>query len=166
MLKFARHIANMFKHPVKGKLVKLRYDAAGNSVDSQKHWSMADSNSADAEANSSVRQTLRNDELSAIQHAMNLKFTDELAFQAEYQNEPMPDDVQEDTLLSVDEICRKLNGLPRGVVPLNCVRLTMFVDVQKPLLFFCICAWSDDFTGAVVDYGTWPDQKRLRFSWR
>lgn len=60
MLKFARHIANMFKHPVKGKLVKLRYDAAGNSVDSQKHWSMADSNSADAEANSSVRQTLRN----------------------------------------------------------------------------------------------------------
>lgn len=104
------------------------------------------------------------DELSAIQHAMNLKFTDELAFQAEYQNEPMPDDVQEDTMLSVDEICRKLNGLPRGVVPLNCVRLTMFVDVQKPLLFFCICAWSDDFTGAVVDYGTWPDQKRLRFS--
>lgn len=104
------------------------------------------------------------DELSAIQHAMNLKFTDEMAFQAEYQNEPMPDDIQEDNLLSVDEICRKLNGLQRGVVPMNCVRLTMFVDVQKPMLFWCICAWADDFTGAVVDYGAWPDQHRIRFS--
>jgi len=104
------------------------------------------------------------DELSAIQHAMNLKFTDEMAFQAEYQNEPMPDDIQEDNLLSVDEICRKLNGLQRGIVPLNCVRLTMFVDIQKPLLFYCICAWADDFTGAVVDYGAWPDQHRIRFS--
>lgn len=104
------------------------------------------------------------DELSALQHAMNLKLTDEMAFQAEYQNEPMPDDIQEDNLLSVDEICRKLNGLKRGVVPLNCVRLTMFVDIQKPLLFYCICAWSDDFSGSVVDYGAWPDQHRLRFS--
>ena len=37
-----------------------RYDAAGTSADSQKHWAYADSSSADAEANSSVRQTLRN----------------------------------------------------------------------------------------------------------
>lgn len=104
------------------------------------------------------------DELSALQHAMNLKLTDEMAFQAEYQNEPMPDDVQEDNLLSVDEICHKLNGIPRGFVPMNCVRLTMFVDIQKPLLFYCICAWGDDFSGAVVDYGAWPDQHRPRFS--
>ena len=32
------------------------------------------------------------DEISAIQHAMNLKLTDEAAFWAEYQNEPLPED--------------------------------------------------------------------------
>ena len=31
------------------------------------------------------------DELSAIQHAMNLKLQDEAAFFAEYQNEPLPE---------------------------------------------------------------------------
>jgi phage terminase large subunit GpA-like protein len=27
-----------------------------------------------------------------------------------------------------------------------------------------VCAWSDEFTGAVIDYGAWPDQKRNRFT--
>ena len=104
------------------------------------------------------------DELSALQHAMNLKLMDELSFQAEYQNEPFAEDKQEDTLLSIDEICGQLNGLKKGMIPLNCVRLTMFVDIQKSLLYWCVCAWSDDFTGAVIDYGAYPDQKRIRFT--
>lgn len=104
------------------------------------------------------------DEASALQHAMNLKLTDELSFQAEYQNDPMPEDSAEDTLLSVDEICAKLNGLKRNVIPLEGVRLTMFVDIQKTLLYWMICAWSDNFSGAVIDYGAWPDQGRNRFS--
>jgi hypothetical protein len=104
------------------------------------------------------------DEASALQHAMNLKLTDELSFQAEYQNDPMPEDSAEDTLLSVDEICAKLNGLKRNVIPLECVRLTMFVDIQKTLLYWMVCAWSDNFSGAVIDYGAWPDQGRNRFS--
>jgi hypothetical protein len=95
---------------------------------------------------------------------MNLKLTDELSFQAEYQNDPMPEDSAEDTLLSVDEICAKLNGLKRNVIPLECVRLTMFVDIQKTLLYWMVCAWSDNFSGAVIDYGAWPDQGRNRFS--
>lgn len=103
------------------------------------------------------------DELSALQHAMNLKLQDEASFAAEYQNEPLTEDAQEDTLLSVDEICSQLNGLKRGIVPLECTHLTMFVDIQKTLLYWMICAWSDDFTGAVIDYGAWPDQKRIHF---
>lgn len=104
------------------------------------------------------------DEISALQHAMNLRFRDELAFQAEYQNEPLAEDTAEETLLSVEEICGQLNGLKKNVVPLECVRLTMFVDIQKTLLFYAVCAWSDDFTGAVIDYGAWPDQGRNRFT--
>lgn len=104
------------------------------------------------------------DEASAIQYAMNLKLTDELSFQAEYQNEPMAEDTAEDTLMSVEEICNQLNGLKKGVVPLECVRLTMFIDVQKTLLYYCVCAWADNFTGAVIDYGAWPDQGRHNFT--
>lgn len=104
------------------------------------------------------------DEVSALQHAMNLKLQDEAAFQAEYQNDPLPEDLSDDALLSVDEICSKVNGIARYRVPLACDRLTMFIDVQKALLFYTVVAWSEDFTGAVIDYGSWPDQHRRQFS--
>ena len=104
------------------------------------------------------------DEVSALQHAMNLKLQDEAAFQAEYQNDPLPEDLSDDTLLSVDEICGKVNGIARYRVPLSCDRLTMFIDVQKALLFYTVVAWGEDFTGAVIDYGSWPDQHRRQFS--
>ena len=104
------------------------------------------------------------DEVSALQHAMNLKLQDEAAFQAEYQNDPLPEDLSDDTLLSVDEICGKINGIARYRVPLACDRLTMFIDVQKALLFYTVVAWSEDFTGAIIDYGSWPDQHRRQFS--
>ncbi len=104
------------------------------------------------------------DEISALQHAMNLKLQDEAAFQAEYQNDPLPEDLSDDTLLSVDEICGKVNGISRYRVPLSCDRLTMFIDVQKALLFYTVVAWGEDFTGAVIDYGSWPDQHRRQFS--
>lgn len=40
----------------------------------------------------------------------------------------------------------------------------MFIDVQKALLFYTVVAWSEDFSGAVIDYGTWPDQHRRQFT--
>ena len=104
------------------------------------------------------------DEISAVQHAMNLKLTDEAAFWAEYQNEPLPEDLGSDEQLTVDGIVNKLNGLPNGAVPVSATHITMFVDVQKTLLYWIVVAWSDDFTGAVVDYGAWPDQRRRYFS--
>ena len=104
------------------------------------------------------------DEISAIQHAMNLKFTDEAAFWAEYQNEPLPEDLGSDEQLTVDGIVNKLNGHSQRTVPVSANHLTMFIDVQKTLLFYVVCAWDDDFTGSVIDYGTWPDQRRRYFS--
>lgn len=104
------------------------------------------------------------DELSALQYAMNLKLQDEGAFQSEYQNDPLPDDIGGDTLLTVDEIASKVNGMPQGRVPLICDKVTAFVDIQKALLFYAVVAWSDEFTGAVLDYGAWPDQRSRMFS--
>ena len=103
------------------------------------------------------------DEVSAIQHAMNLKLTDEGAFWAEYQNEPLPEDLGSDEQLTTDGIVNKLNGHSRSSIPVSATHVTMFIDVQKTLLFYVVCAWDDDFTGYVVDYGTWPDQRRRYF---
>ena len=104
------------------------------------------------------------DEISAVQHAMNLKLQDEAAFWAEYQNEPLPEDLGSDEQLTVDGIVNRLNGGSRGAVPAWASHITMFIDVQKTLLFYVVCAWSDEFTGAVVDYGAWPDQRRRYFT--
>jgi hypothetical protein len=103
-------------------------------------------------------ERFNHDELSAVQHAMNLRLQNEAAFFAEYQNEPLPEVEVADDLLSADQIAAKVNGHARGLVPLGCSHLTMFVDVQGKALFYLVAAWEDDFTGHVVDYGTEPDQ--------
>ena len=125
---------------------------------------LANREAMDAGAEVSWEARFNHDEVSALQHAMNLKFQDEAAFMSEYQNDPLPDDTADDSLLSVDEICAKINGLARRRVPLKCDRLTMFVDVQKALLFYVVIAWAEDFTGAIIDYGSWPDQHRHEYS--
>jgi len=108
------------------------------------------------------------DELSALQHAMNLRLADEGAFQAEYQNEPIAlgsgqdDDVG---ILGADEIARRLNGCQQRVVPIGATRVTAAVDVQQGLLYWLVAAWGDDFTGWVIDYGTFPEQDRERFTY-
>jgi phage terminase large subunit GpA-like protein len=103
------------------------------------------------------------DELSAIQHAMNLKFQDEAAFFAEYQNEPLPENLNENAILSAGEIAAKLNHMKRCEIPVGCNYLTMFVDVQKELLYYLVAAWEDCFTGYIVDYGVYPEQGRRYF---
>lgn len=120
----------------------------------------------DADAVVSWSERYNHDECSAIQHAMNLKLQDEGAFWAEYQNEPLPEDLGQDEHLGVEEIARKLNGMPRGRIPIGGNHLTMFIDVQGKLLYYVICAWEDDFTGYVIDYGTWPQQHRRSFTLR
>jgi hypothetical protein len=51
------------------------------------------------------------DELSAIQHAMNLKLQDQAAFFAEYQNEPLPEQEASDNELTPDQIAAKFNRI-------------------------------------------------------
>jgi hypothetical protein len=111
-------------------------------------------------------ERFNHDEISAIQHAMNLKLQDEAAFHAEYQNEPLPETAADEDLLTTDQIAAKTNGLNRGDVPLGANHLSMFIDVQQNVLFYAIAAWEDDFTGCVIDYGAYPDQQRAYFTLR
>lgn len=110
------------------------------------------------------KQRFNEDELSALQNAMNLKLQNETAFWAEYQNEPLPidDGINED--LSIDDIARKINGYKHSVVPIECNSLTMFVDVQGKLLYYAVCAWEDNYTGYVIDYGAYPKQRDEYFT--
>lgn len=107
------------------------------------------------------------DELSAVQHVMNLRadLGDE-AFSAEYQNEPLHAEADTLPTLTVAAVASKLGGVKRGTVPAGAEHLTAFVDVHDALLFWSVVAWSGGFTGWIVDYGTHPDQRRRTFTLR
>lgn len=97
---------------------------------------------------------------------MNLKLLDERAFHAEYQNQPMPDDDSREDDLTPEAVLARLNRRGRGEVPTPCSRVTAFVDVHATVLYWSAVAWEDDFTGFLVDYGTFPDQERPYFTLR
>jgi hypothetical protein len=103
-------------------------------------------------------------ELSAVEYIMNQLFADEGAFYAEYQNEPLAETLGDDEQLTVDGVAHRLDNHERGEIPENATHLVAMIDVQKTLLYYTVCAFADDFTGYVVDYGSFPDQKRRKFT--
>lgn len=147
---------------------RIRADSlrAGNAGREAMEFYRANRAAMDAGARVAWEARHNEDELSAIQHAMNLRFQDERAFWAEYQNEPLPEQEARGDDLTPDQVASKINRLARGSVPMGCNRLTAFVDVQGSLLYHVVTAWEDDFTGYVIDYGTFPDQKRAYFTLR
>jgi hypothetical protein len=105
-------------------------------------------------------------EVSAVQHAMHLYLRDARAFWSEYQNEPLPLEPPAPGDVSAEAIVARTNNAPRGLAPAGCSRLTGFIDVQQDLLFWAVFAWGDGFTGAAVDYGAFPDQRRAHYTLR
>jgi len=65
-----------------------------------------------------------------------------------------------------DQVAAKASGRPCGHVPTACTHMTMFVDVHDKLLYWCVCAWQEDFGGCIVAYGAYPDQKRAAYTLR
>jgi len=138
---------------------------AGNGGKEATQFYIENRTAMDAGSKVAWPQRHNEDEISAIQHAMNLMIRDEAAFFAEYQNDPIAEQTDEQ-ILTPQQVIEKANGRKRGEVPLSCQYLTMFIDVHDKLLFYVVCAWAEDFTGYVIDYGTFPDQKRLSFTLR
>jgi len=103
---------------------------------------------------------------SCIEYAMFLRNRNPAAFAAEYQNEPVLQDEAEGAFLTAQQIQGKINGYDRGEFPTAATTLTGFIDVQQDCLFWGVCAWEPDFTGYVVDYGSWPQQNRSYFNYR
>lgn len=104
-------------------------------------------------------------ELSAIQHAYNFLIDDGAdVFATECQNEPRKDDVAKSAQLIAKEIQACLNGFDRYQFPRECEYVTAFIDVHQTLLYYVVTAWASDFTGFVIDYGTWPKQPTNSFT--
>lgn len=102
------------------------------------------------------------DERDGVQHAMHLFFRDEAAFWAEFQNEPI--ESVEDETVSEEQIAAKVSDLEIGVISNSADVMTAFIDVQKDMLFYVVCAFKQsDYSGWIVDYGGFPDQKTTNF---
>jgi len=114
----------------------------------------------DAGAVVSWADRFEEDEISAIQHAMNKKANDESAFWSEFQNDPRESTDVDLRLMSVGEISNRTSGLDQLEVISGAEYVTGFIDVQARALFYALIGWRNDFTGSVIDYGTWPDQNR------
>src|SRR5690606_7535661 len=84
-------------------------------------------------------ERVNEDEASAIQNAMNLYYLNRAKFFSEYQNDPQAKTQTKE--LSPGEIRSRVNGLERGVVPLEATTLTAYVDVQGDLLYWLVAAW-------------------------
>lgn len=104
------------------------------------------------------------DEASAVQHAMNKLFGDRHSFFCEMQNDPRQAETESERIQTPSEIASRVNGLDQYEVISGATNITGFVDVQGKALFYSLVAWRDDFTGAVIDYGTWPEQNRRYYT--
>jgi len=149
------------------KYAELRGDSLRNDGDGSIATRFYEKNREAMDAGSRVAwpERYNEDEISGLQHAMNLRIRDESAFFSEYQNTPILEKLGEEMLTS-EQIAEKTNGYDRGVIPLDCNHVTMFIDVQQKALYWLLVAWDGCFNGYVLDYGTWPDQQRVYFTLR
>jgi len=147
---------------------EIRAESLRNGSDGAEATEFYRKHQAEMDAGAEVSWPERHnpDEISGIQHAMNLYFRDQYAFFAEYQNEPLRDSREDEEELTADAILNKLNNLRKNEVPASCTHLTAFIDVQQNLLFYMVVAWEENFTGYVIDYGTFPEQPRSYFTLR
>lgn len=104
------------------------------------------------------------DELSALQHAFNLRIDrGEAAFASEFQNQPLAPKLESASLDRGALQLRAVN-VPRGVMPSMHNTLTLAVDVQQRVLVWSVVSWGAGFTGHVVGYGVFPEQGTAMFS--
>lgn len=105
---------------------------------------------------------IKETQLSALQYAYEWKIRDEEAFAAEAQQSPLSDDSHA-TQLQADDVMQKCTTRERRLVPYETTHLTAFIDIQQTGLFYVVIAWQPEFSGSVIDYGTWPNQPKPYF---
>lgn len=98
-------------------------------------------------------------ELSAIQNCMNLYYDDKPAFYSEYQNQPFIESENRHEITGETVRSKTVSTFPRFTVPLECQHVTAAIDVHKGCFFKMVVGWTDQFSGHVLDYEAYPDQR-------
>jgi len=102
-------------------------------------------------------------EVSALQSLMTIRATRPDFFRTDIQQIGARPANDSGLRLNQKDILARCSNVPRGVVPHGATYLTGFIDSSDEVLWWMVCAWKQDFTGWIVDYGTWPDQDRAMF---
>jgi hypothetical protein len=104
---------------------------------------------------------IRGSEITAIQHAMNLKFElGDDAFYSEYMNEPQVLNANEYSL-NLNLVCSRVNRLPRLVVHPDVETVTSHVDINYSGLHWSIVGHSRGGLAYIIDYGRYPETEPL-----
>lgn len=105
-------------------------------------------------------------EISALQHAMNILIDKgPSTFFAECQNAPLrPTGIA--ALEITKDLASRVSGFEESVVPLEASFLVFGVDVHNELLYYTVAAVNEDFTGRIIQYGTFPEQPTPYFTLR
>ncbi len=93
-------------------------------------------------------------EVSALQHYYNeVQRIGPEAVACEYDNDPPEEAGPIESGITANRIQRQVNGLDRGIIPPDCVKLTRGIDCRKTALHWVVRAWQSDGTGFTIDYG-------------
>lgn len=122
-------------------------------------------NKADMDAGGEVAWELDKlpDELTALQSMMTVRALDPEFFRREIQQEGTAPVNSSGMRLETTGILSRLSQHERGRIPQTASHVTAFIDSSDQVLWWMVCAWERDFSGVIVDYGTWPDQGRPIF---
>jgi len=99
-------------------------------------------------------------ELSAIQHAWNLRLQLHDQFYAEYQNEPVR---RAFSLYDITPaiVASRVNGLRKYEVPREAKTIVGFTDINRTGMRWCLCAFAPGPVGYVIAYGIHPERGDL-----
>lgn len=102
-------------------------------------------------------------QLSAIQYAMDLFYTNPSGFMAEHQQRPRRETAA--SRPTSDQLLQRIYDLEPGRVPLESELLTFAIDQQNTALYWMVCAWiKPTMRGVIIDYGAWPEQRAPYFT--
>jgi len=99
----------------------------------------------------------RRSEISAQQHAMNLRLQLGSMFLPEYQNIGRRLIETVDTMITAEQLMTKTIDVKRGHLYHSYQQVVAHIDVQDEVLFYLVFAFDYDFNGTFIDYGTWPE---------
>ncbi len=131
----------------------------GNGITDATEFYKAHQREMDEGAMPTWAERYEHDEISAVQYAMDKLYQNKDTFYSEYQNQPLDEISSDEIRLEPSEIIAKVSGLPRYTVPQECSKIVAYIDVQGKILPYAVMAFSDEGTGHVIDYGTYPDLK-------